>query len=43
MVTAAEQVHHIVKRADDMSLAFDADNCMALCASCHSKRTSRGE
>ena len=41
--TEATQVHHIVKRADDMSLAFEESNCMALCASCHSKRTNRGE
>lgn len=43
MDTAATQVHHRVKRADDMSLAFDPDNLVSLCASCHSRRTGRGE
>jgi len=43
ITTEASQVHHIVKRANDTDLAFEPTNCMALCASCHSKRTGRGE
>jgi len=43
VTTAASQVHHIAKRAEDMGLAFDPSNLMALCSSCHSKRTRQGE
>lgn len=42
-VTPATDVHHIVKRSDDPELAFQDENCMALCHSCHSIRTRRGE
>ena len=42
-VTAATQTHHVIKVDDDPTRIFDADNCMALCATCHSVRTRRGE
>ena len=29
------QVHHIVKRVDDISLAYERDNLVTLCRSCH--------
>ncbi len=29
------QVHHIVKRVDDISLAYDRDNLVTLCRTCH--------
>lgn len=29
------QVHHIVKRVDDLSLAYDRDNLVTLCRNCH--------
>jgi 5-methylcytosine-specific restriction endonuclease McrA len=44
-VEPATQVHHKVKRSDDREGRhwFDPGQCVALCASCHSKRTNRGE
>lgn len=29
------QVHHIVKRVDNLSLAYDRDNLVTLCRTCH--------
>ena len=31
------QVHHIVKRVDDMSLVYDPKNLITLCRTCHEK------
>lgn len=41
----ATNVHHLRKRADDPTGEswFDPANCIALCQSCHSRRTARGE
>jgi 5-methylcytosine-specific restriction protein A len=39
----SQEVHHKVKRTDDLGLFYDRDNLMALCRPCHSERTSRGE
>lgn len=41
-VVAATEVHHVVKLADG-GARLDPENCMALCRSCHSRRTARGE
>lgn len=43
VVTPATEAHHKVKVADDPSRMMDATNCRALCKSCHSVRTARGE
>ncbi len=43
LVHPATEVHHVVKVKDDPSRRLDADNCLALCESHHSKRTRRGE
>ncbi|MBL8236464.1 MAG: HNH endonuclease [Bryobacterales bacterium] len=40
---AAEEVHHVVKVRDDPSRRLDWDALRALCKSCHSARTARGE
>ena len=42
-VTAAEEVHHVVKVRDDITRRLDRENVLALCKSCHSARTARGE
>lgn len=42
-VTPATQVHHVLKAGEAPSQRHNADNLMALCESCHSKRTARGE
>lgn len=39
----ATEVHHIRKLRDHPTLRLDPANCMALCRSCHSIRTARGE
>jgi 5-methylcytosine-specific restriction endonuclease McrA len=39
----AEEVHHKVKRADDLSLFHDRQNLVAYCRPCHAARTRRGE
>jgi len=39
LIVAAVDVHHIVERVDDPSLAFAWDNLQALCKSCHSTIT----
>src|SRR5262245_33658880 len=41
--TAAREVHHIVKVSIDPSRRLDFSNLRALCKSCHSIRTARGE
>jgi 5-methylcytosine-specific restriction enzyme A len=43
IVVIATDVHHVIKRSDRPDLAFEAANCRALCHSCHSIRTGRGE
>ncbi len=42
-ITAACEVHHIVKLRTDPSLRLEPSNVMCLCKSCHSRRTYRGE
>lgn len=42
-VTPAAELHHVMKVADHPELQFDPLNIMALCKSCHSKRTAKGE
>lgn len=42
-VTAATEVHHVVKIAADRSRRLDVDNLRCLCGACHDERTSRGE
>lgn len=42
-VAAAEEVHHKQKIAEHPELRLSWDNLMALCKSCHSVRTGRGE
>lgn len=44
-LSLATRVHHILKRTDDPNgdRWFDEENCMALCESCHNRRTQRGE
>ena len=39
--TAAMEVHHVESRQDAPDRAYDVDNLMALCKSCHSKRTNQ--
>jgi 5-methylcytosine-specific restriction protein A len=41
--TAAEELHHKVKIVDAPELRLEPSNVMALCGSCHDKRTARGE
>lgn len=43
VLTAATEVHHIVKRHVDPSRALDIHNLEGLCKPCHSRRTGRGE
>jgi 5-methylcytosine-specific restriction endonuclease McrA len=40
---ASEEVHHVVKVADDPSLMYDEGNLRALCKACHAVRTRKGE
>lgn len=44
-LSMATTVHHVIKRRDDPNGDhwFDEANCMALCESCHNRRTQRGE
>jgi 5-methylcytosine-specific restriction protein A len=42
-VTATEEVHHIAKVAQHPELKLVDGNLMALCKSCHSVRTNRGQ
>lgn len=41
-ITPAREVHHIHKLRDG-GAKFDINNVMALCSSCHAKRTGKGE
>lgn len=41
LVKAADEVHHVVARSVDASIAMDIDNLMSLCKTCHSRRTVR--
>lgn len=41
--TAATDVDHIIPHRGDMELFWDVNNWQALCHSCHSKKTARGE
>lgn len=41
-ITASQEVHHLKKLADG-GPRLDPSNCLALCQSCHSIRTKRGE
>lgn len=43
LVRPAQDVHHIKKMADHPELQYEESNLMALCKSCHSTRTARGE
>jgi 5-methylcytosine-specific restriction enzyme A len=42
-VTAAEEVHHVVKPRIRPDLRLDPQNVVSLCVSCHSRRTGKGE
>jgi 5-methylcytosine-specific restriction enzyme A len=42
-IEPAAEVHHIEKVRDSRARMYDEANCMALCASCHSRRSARGE
>ena len=42
-LTAATEVHHIVKLRDRPDLKLDPANVMPLCRPCHSSRTANGE
>jgi 5-methylcytosine-specific restriction enzyme A len=42
-LTEATEVHHIVKREADPSLALEWSNLEGLCKACHSRRTGKGE
>jgi 5-methylcytosine-specific restriction protein A len=42
-LTEAKQVHHIESRFERPDLAYDIENLMSLCESCHGRRTARGE
>ncbi|MBV8092091.1 MAG: HNH endonuclease [Acetobacteraceae bacterium] len=42
-ITAATEVHHLVRIRDRPDLRLDRENVVALCKSCHSARTARGE
>ena len=39
----AQELHHIVKRSDDLSRFYDESNVMPLCSEHHAARTRRGE
>lgn len=43
VITAANEVHHIVKVAENKELRLVESNCLALCHDCHSRRTQKGE
>jgi len=43
IVKTAQEIHHVVKVRDCPDLQYDETNVMALCKSCHSTRTKRGE
>jgi 5-methylcytosine-specific restriction protein A len=39
----ATEVHHKVKRGQDLTKFYDESNVSALCKPCHSKRTKAGQ
>jgi 5-methylcytosine-specific restriction enzyme A len=39
----ADEVHHVVKRLDNLALFFERSNLKSACRSCHARRTRRGE
>ena len=41
--TDANEVHHIKKQADYPELKYELSNLMALCKTCHDRRSARGE
>lgn len=41
--SAANEVHHVARLRDRPELRLDPGNVRALCKSCHSQRTGRGE
>ena len=43
LLTKANEVHHIHKVATYPHLRLVESNCMALCGTCHSRRTLKGE
>lgn len=43
LVTASRELHHIAKVRDRPELRLADGNVRALCSSCHSTRTARGE
>lgn len=42
-ITKATDVDHHVPHRGDMELFWDSDNWSALCASCHARKTRRGQ
>jgi 5-methylcytosine-specific restriction protein A len=43
LVKAASDVDHIVPHRGDSTLFWDMANLQSLCASCHARKTARGE
>jgi 5-methylcytosine-specific restriction endonuclease McrA len=43
MTRVADELHHTVKRADDLSRFYDDTNVTPLCKEHHAARTRRGE
>lgn len=42
-IVPASEVHHMLKVKDNPELFYDSSQWLALCHSCHSKRTARGQ
>lgn len=43
IVTAAEEVHHVKKAKLFPELRLDPSNLLAICSSCHARRTAMGQ
>jgi len=43
IVKGATEVHHTIKAKDNKEIFWDSSLWLALCHSCHSRRTARGE
>ena len=43
LVTLSSEVHHRKRLREHPEARLDPDGCLALCHSCHQKRTRRGE
>lgn len=43
IVRFSEETHHKIKVSEAPELFYTENNLMALCKSCHSKRSARGE